>query len=426
MHVAGVVENDFEVRIFDRSVESNTLKKIKRFSPDVVGVSSFTGPNILDGIHVSERVKEYFGENVITVWGGIHPSLLPEQTLENKHIDIVVRGEGEYTFGNLLHALRDNNPLEEVMGIGFKENGRIHLTEEAPLIEDLDALPFPAWDMIDPKKYSKFETPFVTSRGCPHRCAFCYNQKYNRGCWRGMSAERTLELIEYLEGFTRIRRLKFYDDNFTSDRERFYNIMDGLRRDYPMFVETRAHYVNKEFIEKLMRSSDPYVLIGVESGSPRMLERLKKDVTVSQIRDAFKLLNANGIDTTASFMIGLPGETVEDMEKTLRFVDELKPTKYTCCLYTPYPGSPLYDELVESGVFNPPSSLEEWGMYSSLERAAINVSEIESEILEKTYKKMLYKTILNYIRRGRFKDLYFGLQNYISNILSGGVRDEED
>ncbi len=415
LYIAPPIEKEgFEVMILDRNVETDTFEKMKKFSPDVLGVSSITGPMILDGLTMTKKAKNLFGNNIKTVWGGIHPSLLPKQTLENKYIDIVVRGEGEHTFLELLTSLKKGNPLKNVKGVGFKKNGRIILTEKRPFIENLDDLPIPAWHLINAKKYLKYETPLVTSRGCPYRCAFCYNQKYHERKWRGRSPEMVIREIEYLESIHPINRLKFYDDNLTANKKRFFAILDSLSKDYPMFIETRVNNINNEFIDKIKRFSDPYLFIGIESGSPSMLKKMQKDITVPQIKYAFNLLNENKIDTTASFMIGLPGERKEEMQMTLKLVDEINPTRFTCCIYTPYPGSLFYNKIIKENLVRIPQSLEEWGKFSSLETASINVSDIDSSYLNRIYKKYWYKSVWNFIKRKRYKWLYIGFRNSLN------------
>jgi len=415
MYMTAMVEREgFEVKILDRNIETDTIKEMKKFSPDILGVSCLTGPMILDGLIVTKKAKDLFGNAITTIWGGIHPSLLPEQTLMNRYIDIVVIGEGEHTFLELLTALKEKKKLKDVKGIGYKKNGRIILNEKRPLIKNLDELPELAWNRVKAKKYLRYETPLLTSRGCPHRCAFCYNQKFNERKWRGMSAERVLREIEYLESIHPIKRLKFYDDNLTADRKRFFAIIEGIPLDYPLFIETRVDYINNEFINKIKKFSDPYLFIGVESGSPSMLKKMQKDITIPQIKYAFNLLNKNNINTTASFMIGLPGETMEEVQMTLKLVDKINPTRYTCCIYTPYPGSLFYDEIVKENLVKLPQSLEEWGKFSSLETASINVSKVDAEYLEKIYKNFWYMSIWKFIKRRRYNWLCVGIHNYLN------------
>jgi len=414
MCIASIIEREgYEVKILDRNVEINTIEEMKKFSPDILGISSLTGPMIIDGLGVTKKTKELFGDKVTTVWGGIHPSLLPEETLRNSYIDLVVRGEGEHTFLELLQALEKGSSLENVRGIGYKRDGGTVLTEERPFIKNLDELPTPAWHLVKAKKYLKHETPLLTSRGCPHRCAFCYNQKFNKRNWRGMSVERVLQEIKYLESLQPIKRLKFYDDNLTADKKRFFTLLEGIPKNYPLYVETRVDYIDNEFIDRIRKFSDPYLFIGVESGSPSLLKKMQKDLTIPQIKQAFKLLNQNNIPATASFMIGLPGESKEEVQMTLRLIEEINPARFTCCIYTPYPGSLFYDEIVEANLAKLPQSLEEWGQFSSLETASINVSKVESEYLEKIYKKYWHKSVGSFIKRRRFRWLYIGLRNYL-------------
>ena len=175
-----------EVKIIDRNIDYSTKKFIKKFRPDVVGVSVFTGPLIKDAVSISKFVKKEFADETKVVWGGMHPSLLPEQTISNSFVDVVVIGEGEVTFAELLNSLESRKPLKDVKGICYKENGKIVKTAERKFV-DLDRMPFTNWGLVNAKKYLDLEIVMVTSRGCPYNCYFCYNQEFNRRRWRAQT-----------------------------------------------------------------------------------------------------------------------------------------------------------------------------------------------------------------------------------------------
>lgn len=412
MFVAAVVRQaGHEVKIIDRNIDYFPLYKTKRFKPDLVGISSFTGPMILDAIRVSKRIKEIFGDEFPVVWGGIHPSLLPEQTLENPYIDFIVRGEGEHTFLELVEAIEQGKELEGIKGIGYKKNGRIILNEERPFIENLDELPLLPWDIVRAEKYFAIEVVIVTSRGCPHNCAFCYNQKFNKRRWRAWSAERTLTEIAKIEEITSNRRLKFHDDNFTVNKKRFYKIMEGLSSEYTLYLEARAEHIDEEFLSRLDKFRRVWLFIGVESGSKRLLEKMNKGTTHDHIRNAYRLCRAKkNIFTTTSVILGLPTETPKELQMTLELVEELCSDWATYCLYTPYPGNRFYEEIIAGGAFRPPESLMEWANFTpdigKTDFSKITHSKVDQAFLKKLNRKSWIEVMTNMAKRGDLHKVY--------------------
>ncbi|MBI4335569.1 MAG: B12-binding domain-containing radical SAM protein [Candidatus Omnitrophica bacterium] len=399
-----------EVKILDRNVDCFTKDAIKKFKPDVVGFSVFTGPLIKDAILISRFVKKELGNKVKVVWGGIHPSLLPEETVSNDFVDIAVIGEGEATFAELLDSLENRKPLQQVKGICYKENNGI-LKTAGREFADLDALPFINWGLIDAKRYLDLEIVLVTSRGCPYNCYFCYNMEFNGRRWRAQSAERVLEEIRRVERKTRNRFLKFHDDNFTVDKERTIRILEGLSSDYSLYIESRPERIDKEFLEALKRFNKVWLFIGVESGSEALLKSMNKMVAIDTIRNAFRLIrHYNNILTTASVILGLPGETYEDSLKTIRFAKSLNPSWITYCLFTPYPGSHYYNDLVKRNMLRAPSETAEWAGYTpdigKIDFKSGNLSKLYRLELKKINLQSWAQAFFNVVIRGDIRKLY--------------------
>jgi anaerobic magnesium-protoporphyrin IX monomethyl ester cyclase len=350
-------------------------------SPLFVGFSTLTGPPLLPTIQASREIKRK--SDVIIVWGGIHPTVLPEQTLLNDYIDLVVIGEGEATAVELANVLRRNglqaNELEEVAGIAFKRNGQPVVTEPRPFIRDLDEI-YPAWHLLDVRRYflppgyflsglgGERAVVLFTSRGCPWRCAFCYNQIVNRRAFRAQSAERVLSEVRDLRERFDITAIVFEDDNFFTNTRRALQIIRGL--DVPWNSTIRVDEVAKggeDFVKKLSQNHCAELRIGVETGSPRILDLIKKDITLDQVRKTAQWCVKYGIVTNFMFMLGFPGETWSDVYQTLELMDELEAMGETVHVrgpfpYVPFPGTPLFDLAIEHG-FKPPTSLTEWSTY---------------------------------------------------------------
>lgn len=413
MYVGGYAEKfGHDVKIVDRNIETNTIKVINSFRPDLLGITSLTGKMILDGINVSRYIKERYPKTKV-VWGGIHASVLPRSTLKNDFIDYVVIGEGEETFAELLDALQNNGDLKNIPQLGYKENGEIMLTIKRAQFKNMDNLPLAAWHLIEPRAYLKYETLFITSRGCPHRCAFCYTEQYNFRQWRAMSAERVGAEIKHAEKYHPIRRFRFDDDNFCVDKKRACAILDLLPKDIPLYFECRVDYINEEFCRRLSVFKDPFLFLGVESGSDDMLKKMQKDFTTAHIRNAFTLLNKYRIKTSASFIIGSPGETIEQVNETMRLIDEIKPTRPSCCIYASFPGTKFTLEVIQKGKMSSDMSLFEWGEYSDGEQAkGVQLSEVDNKTLNRLYKLFWWKFVLSFILNFRFKWVIIGVENY--------------
>jgi anaerobic magnesium-protoporphyrin IX monomethyl ester cyclase len=342
-------------------------------SPLFVGISCMTGLQIKYALEFSQYVKEQ-GVACPIVWGGIHPTLLPEQTARDDLVDVVVRGEGELIVRDLANCLASGNPIHDVAGITYKSDGEIRSTPDGKVI-DLDAIPVDLpYDLLQTDKYPAIKSGRIhiqTSRGCPHRCGFCYNTMFNRQKWRGKSAQRVLDEIEYvLDRFPNVKIIDPIDDNVFADRKRVEDICQGLierNLDVQWRANCRFDYLStydKDFLVLLEKSRCVELDFGGESGSSRLQDFIHKDVTADQmLRSVDALKNwAPSIEPYVSWMSGLPGETDADLMETFDLMDRMsavnpKTQHYGIFVYTPFP-SPVLAEL--PGEFKMPATLREW------------------------------------------------------------------
>lgn len=389
MCLAAVLRKEgHNVRIFDRNVPDDPIKEtIKKFWPDMIGISTFTGPMILDALNVAKAARDITGAPI--VWGGIHPSLLPYETIKNPYVDIVVVGEGEKTILELSDAVERDKSLEDIKGLVYKENGHIHTNPERPFIKNLDELPMPAWDLIDLNKY---ETLYIfSSRGCPHRCGFCYNEQYNNKKWRGKSSDRVLEEVNYIVEKCKTKWIVFGDDNFTCNQKRLKDICNKIiKEDLGIFwrCESRVDYAKRDTLSLMKKAGCHVIFFGIESASQRILNLIKKDINISQVKNAFNTCKELGIAASGAFIVGLPTETKEELYMTRDLAFELPLWGVTVKTYVPYPGSDLYDFCVKNGLFLAPNDLEGWGHISSWDGVSINVSQIEGSEIEKVQNEI--------------------------------------
>ncbi len=408
--IASMVKAEHSVKIFDRSIFDDDVKEaLNTFKPDLVGVSVLTGPAIADAVAISRQAKQ---QGIPVIWGGVHPTLLPRQVIAEDYVDFVVIGEGEYTFKELVGYLDQvRTDFENVAGLAYKtKEGDIVINQSRQVIKNLDELPFPAWDLIDVDAYVQYEIPLVTSRGCPWRCAFCYNQGANQRRWRPQSSERVLAEIDYVLSLTNVNHgyLKFYDDNFVANPKRARAILEALPKDMDVWLEMRLDYVKEDFVKLLAEFKGCHVFVGVESGDQAMLDKMQKDLTIEQIEAAFTLFKQYKISTTGAFMIGNPGETYQQALKTIALSFKLNPTRYSFAIYRPFPGTDWYEECVAKGLLIPPERTADWAKISD-RGWPLNMSNVGTWFLILVNYLFMIVSLVRYVAEGRGKIVWHKL-----------------
>jgi anaerobic magnesium-protoporphyrin IX monomethyl ester cyclase len=378
-----LVDAGYKVRIIDQRLEPDWEKSLLtelETRPVCIGVTGMTGSQLWWALKASELVKR--NSDAPVVWGGVHPSLLPRQTLENPNIDIVVEGEGEETFLELLRALGKHQPLAQIKGIWYKEGGQIRQNPSRPFI-DLNQQPPLAYHLVDLKTYvssvsGRDALRFETSRGCPFTCTFCYNNFFNHRQWRSFSVEQTLNRMKRAVSEYGVKGFQFSDDNFFTDPDRAHQILEGMVRE-KMDVfwgkgDIRLDLLSQmddDFLSLIERSGCISLVIGVESGSQRMADLLRKEIEVEQAIEVNRRLARYSIQPRYLFMIGAPGETEEDLAETasmmLKLVDENPRAGIGVQIFVPYPGTELFDIAVQNGL-PMPQRLEDWIPYNWINR----------------------------------------------------------
>lgn len=372
----------YVVRIIDQRIDNQwetTLAQELSNEPLCVGITCMTGPQITHGLAAARLVRQY-GKGVPIVWGGIHPTLMPEQTLENDHVDIVVQGEGEETFPELVRALESNRPLGEVRGIWYKNNGGMASTPPRSLI-DLNNQPPLSYHLVQPDKYlfqlhgQRFLS-LESSRGCPHRCAYCYNPSvYNRK-WRALTADETVRRIKILSKDYGATGIWLCDDNFFSNKQRALAIFTALK-EQQLGISVDRVDVHPSVASRLtdaelglIRDGGGHSMsLGVESGSPRILGLIKKDSRsqTSAVLEFNRRVAKLGIVACYNLMMGFPTESLEELAQTISlFLRLMNENENALCLlntYTPFPGTELFDVCQENGL-KAPGSLEEWARFN--------------------------------------------------------------
>lgn len=381
LSISRFVAKEFKVKIIDQRFDGwkplliNQLKK----EPICFATTAITGRQIKYALDVSKLVKEHSAARV--VWGGVHPTIAPLQTIKNENIDIVVQGEGEYAFHDLIKNLEKNKPINRIRGIWSKKNGKIVSNQRADFV-DLNKLPSLPYELIDPRKYNSAinignSFDLETGRGCIYNCSFCYNKSYNLNTWRPLSAERIIDELLHLKNHYKKDTFFFIDDCFLASKKRVTELVSHLKQNRLCINWNIEASINdmKQFDTKELQDLDKYGLrfisLGVESGSKRILRLLNKRIAINEVIQINKRLAAFNFIPKYNLVAGYPTETIEELKQTTKLIikllqDNPKAIIETLAGLTPYPGTAYYSEALKYGMTEP-KKLEDWIHYNTEE-----------------------------------------------------------
>ncbi len=326
-------------------------KRILAHDPDLVGFTCNSGN--MDTVRLmTGRLRR---RGVPTILGGSHPTVLPEQSLAYTSAEMVVVGEGEQAIARVLNAIKEGRVLGDIPSLAWKRDGKIIVNPRGELVKNIDDLPIPDRGFIDRSDY--FGEVIMTGRGCPFNCSYCASRNIWGRVVRFRSVPSIIDELETLEASaaegddSRPGRwvVKIVDDTFTVSRKRTAEILDEIiRRGLNRFEFTggvRADTLDRDLVDKMSTANFRRVTLGVESGSPRILEMIRKGETNEDVKRAVELLRASGIRSHAFFMIGFPDETPEDIEMSKKLIEEARPDHVEVNMVTPYPGTEIFERL---------------------------------------------------------------------------------
>ncbi len=405
LYLAAVArERSHEVRVLDLDllggVEPHLDQALSSFQPDWVGVSAYT-TNVAHAADIAARVKQA-RPNTGTVLGGFHASALPERTLQEfPAFDFLVVGEGEHTLTELVERTA---PPAEITGLAWRDGECVAVNERRPLLADLDTLPPPARDLVplaryvpDPGNFYQLpSTGILYSRGCPYHCTFCSKSVF-QNVIRYRRPAAVIDEMRDCGARWGVRDFRFEDEGPTLNIKRVRELCEAiltadLRVTWHCY--SRVDTVDENDLRLMQRAGCYHVTYGIESGSPRTLQRIDKRLTLEQARHIVGVTKRLGLECKANFIIGFPWETREDIDQTLRFAFEISPDLATFNVFKPLPGSLLYDELAREGKLRH----TRWSDYFATSETLL----FESNFTEQEMKKILKRTILRFHLRPRF------------------------
>jgi radical SAM superfamily enzyme YgiQ (UPF0313 family) len=377
LHLAGPLEQQgYSVAIIDQFCDPNWEKKFERAlesRPICVGVTCMTGPQIKSAVGFCRSMKKEYPDIPI-VWGGIHATIKPVQVLDNPWVDIVAIGEGEETLVELVKALEAGHPLDSIKGIGYKDGEDHHFTEARPFC-DLNRMPELAYHLVDMDSATENlmgvdHIHLITSRGCIYDCAYCWDPVFHKRKHRAIEAGKVVDQMSRVVKKYGIRGFIFGDDNFFIDLDWAHDVLEKVL-DAGLDIHIGKVFIradtvcrlDKGFIDLMIKAGIRRVVIGAESGNPRILRLIKKRISVDEIIQSNLKLMSYPVRPAYLFMLGLPTETPEEVGDTVKLAERLMKDNPGATrsfnLYTPFPGTELFNKVVEMG-YREPERLEDW------------------------------------------------------------------
>jgi len=395
LHAAG-----YQVVLIDERLHDDPEKAVLDAADGAlcVGVSTITGSQLKGAIRYSRLIKERF-PSLLIVWGGYHPSLLPEQCAAESFVDIVVRGQGEETFQELVSRFENGMGFDDVAGVTYKkDSGELVSNPDRPM-GDVDGFARAPYELLDIERFfhlngGRRALQYISSQGCPFKCTFCVEPKVF-GKWSGRSAEKIVEEISMLYERYQVDHVTFSDPNFFVSRKRVeamcHMLIDkGIRISWS--ATARADQVIKispEFARLMKDSGCSQIGIGIESGSQTILDLIDKGISPEKAIKSNEILEHAGIQGCYAFMVGFPkqlSESENEIMQTLKLIKRMRkthPDVITVTFYvTPYPGTPIYDIAI-SLKLKMPLRTEEWANWESTSVQTTWITAQERDLVER-------------------------------------------
>ncbi|TKJ41597.1 hypothetical protein CEE37_03260 [candidate division LCP-89 bacterium B3_LCP] len=383
-----------EMRLYDARVHyadnSELTSIIKDYSPDLLCITAFSLE--AETVHdLCKQVRDVLPTCKIFL-GGPYPTSDPETALDDDNIDMIFIGEGEVSFLEVLNAMDNGGNYEDIKGISYRQNGTTVNNGYADMIDDLDDIPVPAWDLVDlDYVYSrkgkrammnklqrhKEAVSVFTTRGCPYQCTYCHNVFGKK--LRKRSVDHVIEELKILQNKYGVREIEFLDDIFNMDLERAHQIFDRMKEEGLHFEITfpnglRSERMDEELLRKFKEGGVYWITVAIESGSPRVQKAIKKNVNLDKAQENIDLLSKVGINCNGFFMMGFIDETEEEIMQTIKFAAKSKLMIASFFILTPFPNTEIYHQALEAGK-------DMSARYSDYHDISVNLSSLSNKRL---------------------------------------------
>ncbi len=373
LYTASVIEEaGFKVTVIDAAERNydaeETINLVKNIQPTPVLVTiEVSSPSMDHDMKFTRALKENILVHVNLI--GAHATVFHEQIMKDyAFVDSIARGEAFLTPAGLANSLKNKTGLSLVKGLTYRLDGQVKVNEDAPIIDNLDSLPYPARHLLDPQRYLMGHYTYepqmlmITSMGCPQRCIFClWNKVLYNGHVRLRSPDNVVKEMRLLKKEYGAREIYFDDDCFNVSVKRVFEVCEAIIKsgiNIPWITEMVCNNVTFDMLKIMKKAGCIKILYGVESGNQAILDKCKKNITLEQIKNTFQLTRKAGIKSHATFMFGLPGETPETIQETMKLARQLNPDTIQCSIALPYPGTEFYELAKSAGSLKIDSCLD--------------------------------------------------------------------
>ncbi|MHB8091607.1 MAG: B12-binding domain-containing radical SAM protein [Syntrophales bacterium] len=376
--------------ILDMNIEpGSAAEQVARIkgSPDIIGITSMTSA-IMNAYDIGRECRKKFPQAKI-IFGGVHPTVLPEEVLSHEFVDYVFRGEGEDSFYRFLKG----QDIETIPGLSYKTKGLCVHNPDSVLIEDLDTLPVPAYKKLKIEKYvptlgAYKRLPAISmlaSRGCPGKCTYCFGS-FLGGKVRMHSVDYLIREIQMLVSNYGIKEILFYDDTFTVYRNKVMELCSKIienKIDITWVCFSRVDTIDEATLIAMKKAGCHQIMYGIESGSAEILKNINKKIDRAKALNAVKMTKKTGIECRTTFMLGNPGETEQTIKETMKFAFELDPDIALFNITTPFPGTRMFTWAKENGYLKS----EDWSKYD-FSNMVMELPTISREKIAEYYRKV--------------------------------------
>lgn len=405
-YATGVLERDghhavlVDAPALDLTVK-DVIGKVKTFSPDLCIIDTSTASITYD-MQTAEQIKKALPITKICLVGP-HASACTEEVLQNPYIDFAFRGEYDYTVRDLAKALADKKDFDpsSVLGMSYRNGGRIVSNPVRPLIDNLDEIPFASDVFLRHLNINRYSLDFtlhpyisiMTSRGCPSKCTFClWPQTLARGKYRLRSLDNVFaELDQLINQAPKIREIFFDDDTFTVKEDRIREFCERYSKGrYPFLfsVNSKPNFTREPLIRRLKEVGLRCFVAGFESGNQEILDRVKKGVRLDEALEFAQICKRVGIQLHGDFVIGLPGETLQTIDATVQFAKKLNLSTFQISIAMPLPGTEFYNWLKEKGYLTK-TDYREWISENGMQQCVIEYPELSGNAIVKAVNKAI-------------------------------------